>query len=75
MLSLRTGGKRILYYLSDHGLSVDSIKMIFGKPLIRMLEEGRAPRTAYVGKKENSINSVIFWIKHPYRSKWLVILQ
>ena len=28
-----------------------SIKMIFGKPLIRMLEEGRAPRTAYVGKK------------------------
>lgn len=29
-----------------------SIKMIFGKPLIRMLEEGRAPRTAYVGKKE-----------------------
>lgn len=29
-----------------------SIKMIFGKPLIGMLEEGRAPRTAYVGKKE-----------------------
>ena len=28
-----------------------SIKMIFGKPLIRMLEEGKAPRTAYVGKK------------------------
>ena len=28
-----------------------SIKMIFGKPLIKMLEEGRAPRTAYVGKK------------------------
>ena len=28
-----------------------SIKMIFGKPLIRMLEEGSAPRTAYVGKK------------------------
>ena len=28
-----------------------SIKMIFGKPLIRMLGEGRAPRTAYVGKK------------------------
>ena len=28
-----------------------SIKMFFGKPLIRMLEEGRAPRTAYVGKK------------------------
>ena len=28
-----------------------SIKLMFGKPLIRRLEEDRAPRTAFVGKK------------------------
>lgn len=37
-----------------------SVKMIFGKPLIRMLEEDRAPRTAFAGKKEEFIKFCYF---------------